>query len=283
MMDGSMKNPPAHVGELSNNAFAQLRKIIYDQSGISLNDGKAAMIKARVSKRLRRLELSGFDEYIQYLAADKSGEELSNLLDVVSTNVTSFFREGHHFEFLNSLIKNWMSMGQKKVRIWSCGCSSGEEPYSIAIELLEAAGTGKQRDFKILATDIASSVLKSCLHGEYDAADIAGIPAQRLNKYFDKSQKDNGNFYTAGSALKDMVLVRQFNMMSFPYPLRRQLDIIFCRNVMIYFDRPTKMRIIDEFHRLIKPGGYLFIGHAENLPDATAKFFTVRPTIYQRV
>ncbi|MEW5924076.1 MAG: protein-glutamate O-methyltransferase CheR [Candidatus Zixiibacteriota bacterium] len=275
-------NNLTQIGELSDVTFDRLRKIIYSRSGISLNDGKAALIKARVSKRLRLLNLTSFEDYLDFLAKDSSGDEMNQLLDAVSTNVTHFFREAHHFEFLNRLATLWKENGKGRLRIWSSGCSSGEEPYSIAMELAEATGS-MHINAKILATDIASSVLNICQKGEYKADRIESLAPVLRARYFTVSKVDGEHVYTVRPELRELVITRQFNLVHFPYPIRHQLDVIFCRNVMIYFDRETKAKIVNEFHRVLKPGGHLFVGHAESLPEANKAFVSAGPTIYRKV
>jgi chemotaxis protein methyltransferase CheR len=268
-------------GEMTPATYQSIRDIVYQHSGISLGDNKQPLVKARIQKRMRVLGLNTYSEYAEYVKAESSGVELQQLLDAISTNVTSFYRESHHFEFMREVVDEMLQTGSTQLRIWSSACSTGEEPYTIAIELLEAVGR-RYMDTKILATDISTKVLRECHLAEYDARKVATVPAQLRNRYFSKSKRPNGDVYTVDEKLRQMVHLRQFNLTNFPYAISGPMDFVFCRNVMIYFDRPTRAEIIKEFSRIVRPGGYLFVGHSESLSGMPGGFVGVRPSIYRR-
>lgn len=265
--------------EMKIETFDRLRQIIYDKSGIFLNESKDALVRARISKRMRSLNLEDFGEYLRCVVDDQTGREIENLLDAISTNTTSFYREADHFDLIRSLVKGWIDNGLRKLRIWSAASSTGEEPYTLAIELREAIGISTI-DTKILATDIAPSVLATAQMGKYDDERVAPIPNFLLAKYFVKRRHGDKNIYTVKDVLREMVLYRQFNLSKLPFPLRQKLDIILCRNVMIYFDGDLRKKLALEFERLLRPGGYLLIGHAESLTGLTQGLRCLRPSIY---
>jgi len=261
--------------------FNRLRELIYDRSGITLGTNKESLVKARLSKRMRKLGIDRYEAYLDLVINDKTGLEMQDLLDAISTNVTSFYREPEHFEFMKTVIKERTKSGVNHLRVWSAACSSGEEPYTLAIEIMEAIG-GKPSDVKILATDIAPSVLKTGLKGEYSQEKIASVPRHLQAKYFTKKEAQGKCVHTISDRARDLVLFRQFNLNTFPYPIRGPLDFIFCRNVMIYFDRPIRARIVNEFSRLLRPGGYLFLGHAESLAGISEGYKSIKPSIHMK-
>jgi chemotaxis protein methyltransferase CheR len=267
--------------EMKIETFDKIRQIIYDKSGIFLNESKDALVRARISKRMRKLGLEDFGDYLRCVVNDQTGKEIENLLDAISTNTTSFYREADHFNLIRSLVQGWIDNGQRKLRVWSAASSTGEEPYTLAIELKEAMGVSPV-DTKILATDIAPSVLATAQVGEYDDERVAPVPNFLLAKYFVRRRNGNKNIYTVKDVLREMVLYRQFNLSKFPYPLRQNLDIILCRNVMIYFDGDLRKKLALEFERLLRPGGYLLIGHAESLTGLAPGLKCLRPSIYKK-
>ncbi len=267
--------------EMKAETFDQIRKIVYDKSGIYLNETKDALVRARISKRMRKLGLEDFCDYLSFVVEDHSGNEIQHLLDAISTNTTSFYREDDHFNLIRALVKDWMDDGLRKLRVWSAAASTGEEPYTLAIELKEAIGA-KPMDVKILATDIASSVLATAQRGEYDDERVAPVPRFLRAKYFIKRRYNDGHIYTVKDDLKKIILFRQFNLSKPPFPLKRKLDIIICRNVMIYFDGDLRKKLALEFERLPRPGGYLLIGHAESLTGMAPGLRCLRPSIYKK-
>lgn len=261
---------------MDSKTFDRFRKIVYEQSGISLGPNKEALVSARLGKRMRALHIGEYDEYLRYVTEDESGAEVVSLVDAISTNVTSFFREASHFDFLSDVFSGWLGEGQRRFRFWSAASSSGEEPFSMAITLLEAL-KGQDADVRILATDISTKMLDRCRQGTYRGDKLDGVPPVLRERYFHR----NGNGEcTAKQRMKNMLLFRRLDLSTPPFPMRGPLDIIFCRNVMIYFDNTTRRRLLEEMFRLLKRGGYLIVGHAESLTAMMSEFKSVRPSIY---
>jgi chemotaxis protein methyltransferase CheR len=258
-----------------------IREIIYDRSGITLGENKQALVRARIAKRMRHLQIPGYSDYIDHVVNDASGGEIQHLVDAISTNVTSFYREPSHFDLMRKVIDEWIKSGIKSIRLWSAASSTGEEPYTMAIELLETI-YNRRLDAKILATDISSRVLEICLRGEYTEDKIAPVPQPLRNKYFTKKKDNAKAIYSVNDSLRNLVIFRQFNLSSPPFPIRGPLDMIFCRNVMIYFDKKVRTSMVGEFLRLLKPGGYLMVGHAESITGLSSEFKCIKPSIYLR-
>ena len=267
--------------ELSTETFDGLRTIVYDRCGIVLADNKRALVRARIHKRIETLGLDSYADYLAFVRSDASGQEVVHLVDALSTNVTSFYREPRHFAFLRTAIESWLAEGRKKLRIWSAACSSGEEPYTIAIEVCDLVGR-KNVDVKILATDISSRVLDRCRRGEFNSSNVKPVPPMLRQRFFTRTASRQHAAYTVTDELRRLVIIRQFNLAAFPYAVSGPLDFIFCRNVMIYFDHATRKRMVCEFRRILRPGGYLMIGHAETLLGTATGFVTLEPAIYRR-
>lgn len=253
--------------------FGTLREIIHRESGISLSPEKKSLLENRLGKRLRALNLASEKEYLGYLQSDESGEELTELLDAVSTNTTYFYREPDHFVFLKKILPALSAKG--KVKIWCAASSTGEEPYTLAMSVTEALGL--DADCKILATDICTRVLRAASQGIYDKKQIESIPQNLRQECFRRTPSGH---YQVTQELRQLISFRKLNLAQFPYPLKEGLDIIFCRNVMIYFDRELREKIIKEFVRLLRPGGYLVIGHSENLMGFSSGLKTLQPSVY---
>lgn len=267
------------TSDMTLETFECFRRIVYDKSGISLNSSKEALVRARVSKRMRSLNIASYKEYLRYVVEDTTGSEIEELLDAISTNTTSFYREADHFDILHDVMRRWITKGIKNVRVWSTASSTGEEPYTLAIELKECIGASPV-NAKILATDIAPSVLITAQRGEYDEDKVEPISKLLKSKYFHKKTIGNNSTYTVKDELKNMIIYRQYNLSIFPYPIKRPLDIIFCRNVMIYFDAGMRKKMAAEFQRILKPGGYLIIGHAESLTGMAPQLKCLKPSVY---
>ncbi|MCL6583826.1 MAG: protein-glutamate O-methyltransferase [bacterium] len=264
---------------MDERTFRQYASLIYAHSGINLGESKKELLRARLSKRMHEVGISNYQEYYEYIVRDPKKEELASLLDVISTNVTGFFREKDHFDFLASVLKEWWQAGQRKFRFWSAGCSSGEEPFSLAITILETLGGERFLDAKILATDISKQVLSKARRGIYEKRNLAGLPVQE-SKYF---QPAGEGLVEVQEFVRKMVVFNYLNLQGPEYPFRGPLDAIFCRNVMIYFDEQGRRKIIDRFHRLLKDSGYLLVGHSESLLGLASGFRYVQPSIYQKV
>lgn len=280
----SQKNPFRPV-EMTDADFTRLSRLIYEVSGINITEGKKELLKARLGKVIRRGPFESFRDYYEHVVNDSSGEELIRLLDAVSTNFTSFFREPQHFEylkkdFLPELLAAKKSNG-KKVRFWSAGCSSGEEPYSLAITLLECLDHPGAWNLKILSTDLSSKVLKVAAAGIYPRERIRSVPAELVRKYFLKGEKDWEGYVKVKSSLKKYISFERLNLMEH-FSFSEPFDCIFCRNVMIYFDKQTQAVLLGRFLNCLAPGGALLIGHSESLAGVQHSFGYVRPAIYRK-
>lgn len=264
---------------MDRRSFDRLRSIIYEKSGIALRDGKQALVCARLRKRMRVLGIQDYRDYVNCVSNDDDGAEIIGLIDAISTNVTSFFREPVHFDFLARAMLDWFRAGQTRFRFWSAACASGEEPYSIAMTLLE---TVKDRcvDMRILATDISTQALEKGMRGTYDEEKLSPVPPHMRTKYFDQLTTRKGVSYAVNETLAKPILFRRLNLSAIPFPMSGPMDAIFCRNVLIYFDQITRKNFLDEAFRLLKRGGFLMVGHAESLTGMISDFKPVRPSIY---
>ncbi len=271
--------------EITEKEFQLFKDIIYRQTGIYMSEKKQNLIVSRLSKRLRTLNLKNFSEYYQYLSKNlDAGGEIINLINRITTNKTGFFREKHHFDLLLNvifpeIIQNKHSTRERTLRIWSAGCSSGEEPYSIAMIVAEAFMDVRGWDIKILATDLDTDVLMKASTGIYQSHSVTPVPMGYLSKYFNRTSRG----YEVVQKIKSTVVFRKLNLMQPVFPMKNPFDIIFCRNVMIYFDNDTKRSLMTKFHRHIKDGGYIFIGHAESLMWQKNLFKFLKHTVYQKV
>ncbi|MEW6378420.1 MAG: protein-glutamate O-methyltransferase [bacterium] len=264
---------------MDDQTFHKYAALIYAHSGINLGESKKELVRARLAKRMHALGIADYQDYYEYVVRDPKKEELFSLVDVISTNVTSFFREKDHFDFITSTTREWFRAGQRTFRFWSAGCSTGEEPFSLAITILEALGGERFLDAKILATDISRQVLNKARKGIYEKRKLANLPVQE-SKYFQPAGEDR---VEVREFVRKMVVFNYLNLQGAEYPFRGPLDAIFCRNVMIYFDDQGRRKIIDRFHRLLKTSGYLMVGHSESLLGMAAGFRYVQPSIYQKV
>lgn len=265
-------------GTLDHSTFERIRDLVYAKSGIVLNDDKATLVSGRLARRLRELGLHTPRDYLDYLDRDRDGGELTLLLDAISTNVTSFYREADHFDFIATTYGTWLEQGQRRFRFWCAAASSGEEPYTLAMTLLERSPP--RVDLRILATDISTAVLGQALDGVYLAKTVAPIPKALLSRYFTAQHVGGRVEYAATEELRKPLSFRHLNLAEFPCPLKGPLDMILCRNVMIYFDQRLRARLVAEFHRLLKPGGFLLVSHSESLVGLDSAFRMIRPSVY---
>lgn len=269
--------------DLSPKDFQRFRALIYEQCGINLHEGKKELVRARLSKRLRQTGHTSFGSYYDFLVNDTSGEELVLMLNAISTNLTSFFRESKHFDFLGKevfpAIDRLGTTRSDMVYIWSAGCSTGEEPYSLAISFLEYFGNEARRFLKILATDISTQVLSTANAGVYPEARAENIPLPLLRKYFQKGHGKMSGHIRLKPEIRQMIEFKRFNLME-PFPWKNQFNIIFCRNVMIYFDKNFQETLVNKYYDGLKIDGYFFIGHSESLMKLNHRFKYVKPTIY---
>lgn len=260
--------------------FQAFQRIAYDRAGIFLRPGKAALVQARLAKRLRELGLGNEKEYLAFLEADGGDEEVVLFLDAISTNFTKFFREEDHFDSLREGARAARAAGQTRFRYWCAGCSSGEEPYTAAMVLdpvLEGC------DWKILATDISTRVLARAADGIYTAEEVEPIAPALRQRYLEllPDAGDGGPRWAFGKRLRSRIVFRRLNLATHPYPMQGPLDAVFCRNVMIYFDRPMRAGLVEDIERLLRPGAPLYIGHSETLNGINTRLRSERPSVYR--
>lgn len=267
--------------QITDGEFKRFSELVYRESGIVLKEHKRSLLISRLSRRLRQLGLKTFQAYYEYVVGKGGTQEFIQMLDAISTNKTDFFREPHHFEFLRDRILPALDP-VKQIRVWSAGCSTGEEPYTIAMTVCDGVTAPLQWDCRILASDLSTDVLEQAAAGVYDIERLQGLPAAVIRRHFLKGRGSCKGRLKVKPHLSDMVVFRRINFMNERYPIKTPLDIIFCRNVMIYFDRPTQERLVARFHRYLKPGGYLFIGHSESLQWVRHSFSNAGPTIYRK-
>lgn len=264
------------VEDLDEGTFIAIRKMVHEQSGIFLKGDKRNLVASRLTKRIRQLGLLSYRPYLELLRSDASGSELTILLDAISTNVTSFFREPDHFDAVRAAYSEWRSAGQRRFRFWCAASSSGEEPYSLAITLKDVGTSGA--DVKILATDISTRILSKAMEGCYGAKVVEPVPAMLRGKYFEMRSGE----YAVTQEIRSMVMFRHANLSQLPTPVKGPLDMVFCRNVMIYFEDTLRRALVQEFSRVLRPGGYLLVGHSESLVGMQADFQAVRPSVYRK-
>lgn len=271
--------------ELRDVDFQKISRFVYEMCGINLHDGKKELVKARLSKRLRSGNFSSFSDYFKFVTTQEGTDELINMIDSLSTNLTSFFREEKHFHKLQDIIPGMTTSsaqrkGRSKLRIWCAGCSTGEEPYSLAMSVKELLN-GHPVDLRIMATDISTRVLRTATTGIYAGDRVKKIPRDLLRKYFQIGQGKWKGYYRAKQELRDVIDFVRFNLMETPY-FDELFDIIFCRNVMIYFDKQTQATLVDRFHSCLKDPGWLFVGHSESLTGLAHKFKYIEPSVYRK-
>lgn len=268
--------------ELKNSDFEKISRLVYEQCGIFLHEGKKELVKARLSKRLRAGGYKSFTDYYHYVTTSEGTEELISMIDSISTNLTSFFREESHFVRLRHILLANLEKSdhraQKSFKIWSAGCSTGEEPYTLAITISEAVGQ-RPLDASILATDISTKVLRIAEAGIYAQDRTKGIALPILKKYFQVGTGNSEGYLRIKSDLKKMITFQRFNLMD-NFHLQNTYDVIFCRNVMIYFDKNTQNVLVNKFYESLKSGGYFFVGHSESLTGLKHRFDYVEPSVY---
>lgn len=252
---------------LSERCYMRLSKLVYDESGIRLPIAKKTLMESRLQRRLRQLQLSDFDQYCEYLFdPDRMQHEIVSLINVISTNKTEFFRESGHFDYLSNIyLKEYIKHDLRRpLRVWSAGCSTGEEPYTLAMVLSEFAAKNPGFHFSILATDISTTVLEKAVKAVYDEDAIEPISMDLRRKYLLRGKSRNDNVVRIAPEIRGRVQFGRLNFIDDDYGMGRSVDIIFCRNVIIYFDKPTQEKILNKFCRTLTPGGYLFLGHSES-------------------
>lgn len=263
---------------LSGADFERIRQSIYQRAGISLHAGKQAMVYSRLSRRLRETGHRSFADYLQALERGGSESEWQEFVNCLTTNLTAFFREEHHF---HALVDDLRARASRPLRIWCNAASTGEEPYSLAMTVVETLGATAQA--KLVCSDIDTKVLATAQRGVY-AADARGLSPERLRRHFMRGTAQNAGFIRVKPELSRLIEFRPFNLMSASWTaLGDPFDIVFCRNVMIYFDNPTQRKVLERIHAAMKPGALLYVGHSENFTDSRDLFRLRGKTVYERV
>jgi chemotaxis protein methyltransferase CheR len=257
--------------------FDRVQALIYQRAGISLHDGKHAMVYSRLSRRLRETGYQSFRDYLGWLETH-DGPEWQEFINALTTNLTSFFREQHHFEILASHLKS--KPATTAWRVWCNAASTGEEPYSIVMTAMDALGP--KADFKLMASDIDSKVLASAARGVYRLDSIKGIDAASLQRFFMRGKGANEGMARVRPELQRFIEFLSVNLIRDDWPFREHFDVVFCRNVMIYFDAPTQRKVLERIHRVMKPGSLLFVGHSENFNESRDLFVLRGKTVYER-
>lgn len=260
----------------TNADFARVQALIYQRAGISLHDGKHAMVYSRLSRRLRDTGHNSFHDYLGWLETH-DGPEWQEFVNALTTNLTAFFREQHHFEIFASHLRTKPSANW---RVWCNAASTGEEPYSIVMTAFEALGPNTS--FKLTASDIDSRVLATAAQGVYRLDSLKGLSPERLQKFFLRGKAGNLGMVRVKPELRRVIDFMSVNLIRDDWPFKEPFDVVFCRNVMIYFDAPTQRRVLERIHRVLKPGGMLFVGHAENFSESRDLFTLRGKTVYER-
>jgi chemotaxis protein methyltransferase CheR len=271
---------------ISDREFSRYRKLIYGKAGICLSPTKKAFLEARLTRRIRELGMDSFHAYYQYVTQDQNGNELAQLLDRISTNETHFFREPRQFEFLEQQVfPDWQTHGDsglrpRRIRVWSAGCSTGEEPYSLAMILLDHFPRGSGWEIEIIATDLSSRALKSARKAIWSIVKAKEIPQSYLKRFMLKGTGSQQAYMKAGAEIQAIIRFQQLNLNDDHYAVPEPFDLIFCRNVLIYFDAASRTRVVYRLVNHLAPGGFLLVGHAESLNGVSDRIRHVRPTIY---
>ena len=269
----------------SEREFDFFARLVYEMSGIVLGRHKKNMMFSRLVRRVRELRLPSFPAYCAYVKGPDGLQEIGALINAMTTNLTRFFREEHHFDYLAStvipaLAERSQRTGEKRLRMWSAGCSSGEEPYSIGMTLLRAMPALRQWDARVLATDLDTSMVARGRAGAYPGEAVGSLPVSRRHGFFEPVA-EAPEMLRAVPALRDLIVFKPLNLLE-DWPIKGPFDAIFCRNVMIYFDAPTKARLVSRLTDMLHPEGWLFLGHSETLLDHQAHLRLVGRTIYRR-
>lgn len=275
------------VADLTRAEYELFRRLIYQHSGINLGPHKMPLLRARLGKRLRQGGFRTYQEYYEHVQRDRGGQALCELIDAVATNTTHLFRERQHFDFLAATLAAWAAdrawrAAHRAVRLWSAACSSGEEPHSIAMTAHDVLRSHPDLGLKILATDISTRVLARAKEGRYEPQRLGTVPDQFRRRYFTPTQHNGTCFLELVPELRRLITFARLNLMSPSFPFRHKFHFIFCRNTMIYFDRPTQAALVNKFTQHLHTGGYLLIGHSESLNALRHSLVYVKPTIYQK-
>jgi len=280
--------PAANVRALRLRDFKQLRKLVYDEAGIHLPDGKRALCEARLARRLRELGLHSYEQYCELLQSADNGDERVHMLNCITTNETHFFREPKHFELLEKTVfPRFSALAGKgamprRVRVWSAACSSGEEPYTLAMCLLGAFPPESGWEIDLFASDLSTRMLERAIDATWPIDKAKEIPERYLKRFMLRGVGPQEGKLRCGPALRQLVRFSRVNLNQPPYPLAGSFDLIFCRNVLIYFDAQSRQRVIDQLIDRLSPRGYLFVGHSESLHNTTRRLSLVAPSVYVR-
>jgi len=278
---------PGKLAGLTNAEFQRFQEMILAEAGINLNESKRALVESRLARRLRSLGFPGYGQYLSFLEGQPlKSQEWQEMINCITTNKTEFFRENHHFEFLRNRVfpeaRARSAQGvAKQLRIWSAACSTGEEPYSIAITVREAFGADRSWDVRILASDIDTHVLAAGEAGIFDGERLGSVPDAIKRRYFLRRKEDGA--LMAKEDLKSLIRFRRINFIDPAWPIRTTFDVIFCRNVIIYFNRETQERLFERLVQYLKPTGYLLVGHSENLHWMNTRLVPLQNTVYRRL
>lgn len=269
--------------EFTDKHFNWLVKLVFEKTGITLVEKKRDLVYGRLARRLRKLKLNSFDQYCKLLINNPE-DEMVDFINSITTNLTSFYREAHHFEYLNKTVLKYLSEKrkfEKRIRIWSAGCSTGEEPYSIAMTVRESFPDINDWDIKILATDIDTNVLAKASAGIYQKDKITGVSEERLKKWFLKPTSKNSEDLKVSPKIRELITFKQLNLME-NWPMKGQFDVLFCRNVVIYFNKDTQRILFNRFANVLKEDSYMFLGHSESLYNVSNRFNLLGKTIHQK-
>lgn len=267
---------------ITDKEYVLLTDYIYKNYGIKLGNQKRTLVVGRLQNVLLQKKISSFSEYYDYIMSDKTGEAVATLMDKITTNHTYFMREPNHFYYFRDNVLPCLAgtVKNKDLRIWSAGCSSGEEAYTLAMIMQDYFGTDKPLwDTRVLATDISSTVLETAKKGEYASKGIEAFPLYWRTNYFKKVDNEKS---VVSDKIRNEVIFRSFNLMNSSFPFKKKFHVIFCRNVMIYFDAQTKKELVGRFYDFMEPGGFLFIGHSESLNREETRFKYVIPAVYRK-
>ena len=272
--------------DFTNEHFNHIRNIVSEHSGIVLSDARQDMIYSRLVRRLRKTGINSFNDYCLLLEnQNQNHEEFTHFINAITTNLTSFFRENHHFKMLADIVLPDIMLrnkASKKIRVWSAGCSTGLETYSIAMVLKEVIPDKQGWDVKILATDLDTNVIETAANGIYKLDDVTGVNDKRMLRWFMKGCGENSDKVKVARELRNMITFKQLNLLH-PFPFKGPIDIIFCRNVIIYFDKDTQRVLFDKFADIHANNSCLFIGHSETLYEITDRYKLIRNTVYKKV
>ena len=269
---------------ISPRNFKKLAAFIYGQSGIRMPETKLTMVEGRLRRRVRALGMASLDAYCEHvLGASVSDEELVHLINAVTTNKTDFFREPRHFDYLRgTILPQWRQEGRRRIRVWSAACSTGAEPYTIAMVLDDFGQQHGGPDYEILATDLDTEVLSNAIKGIYPAEMLAPVPPDLHRRYVMRPRSPQRRDVRISPSLRSKVAFGRLNLMDENYPIGEPVDIVFCRNVLIYFDKPTQQKVVNRLCAKLRPGGYLMLGHSESIAGMNLPVKAVANTVFRR-